>query len=722
MAERDCRRVPAGRRPTRPRATASSPTSTPTCWWRPGAGSGKTTAMVGRMVELIRTGTATVDQIAAVTFTRKAAGELRERFQEELEEAFARPAGRAAGAGPSAPAGAPLSGIDRCFVGTIHSFCGAAAAGAAAGGGRVARLRGDLRARGGPAARGGWSALPGAARQPASSRLAAAARRAAASAPRSSRGALPPGERQPGRALPASAAAPRGRMEIRPGARRRWSRCWSAPRRGCPADEPEKGWDELQTQCATLAVLALPSRAGTTTRASSSALAHALGHEQPNRTQNRWGSDRRRRRRRRRWRSAWDDFCAEEGRRAAAPRPLARPPLPAGAPLRAGGRGSYAAERQRDGAAQLPGPAAAHRPPAARAAGGAARAGARATATSLVDEFQDTDPLQAEVVFLLASEPASEAHWSARDAAPRRALRRGRPQAEHLPLPPRRHLRLQPGEARFRRVRRRARAHRQLPLHPPRRALRRTGSSAEPLPEEEIAAPGGLRAAGGEARGEGARQGVCVVRLRAGGGPRRLHRGAHLAAPRASSSPPGSRERITERGACGGRLHGPHPHEARARGLRPGAGGARRPRPGHRRGRGRGGGAGGADPAAARALRSRRRRCSRWRCWRGSSSGSRTRSCYAHVARGGVFAFPRDDPPGRARRPRRPLHELRALLAPRPRLPPTSPCRRSWRSSGILPHAVAGELGGTRAGALLYALDALRTAALRRRTARSRRR
>lgn len=87
-----------------------------------GAGSGKTTALVDRMVALVATGTATVDEIAAVTFTRKAAAELRERFQAGIEKALrdAREGGdevsveRLAGA---------LQDIDRAFVGTIHSFC-----------------------------------------------------------------------------------------------------------------------------------------------------------------------------------------------------------------------------------------------------------------------------------------------------------------------------------------------------------------------------------------------------------------------------------------------------------------------------------------------------------------------------------------------------------------------------------------------------------------------
>ena len=42
-----------------------------------GAGSGKTTKLVDRMLALIAAGKCTVDKIAAVTFTRKAAAELK---------------------------------------------------------------------------------------------------------------------------------------------------------------------------------------------------------------------------------------------------------------------------------------------------------------------------------------------------------------------------------------------------------------------------------------------------------------------------------------------------------------------------------------------------------------------------------------------------------------------------------------------------------------------
>jgi len=87
-----------------------------------GAGSGKTTAMVGRMAELIRTGRAEVDEIAAVTFTRKAAAELRERFQEHLEKKYREALNQGDGEERERYSRA-LASLDRCFIGTIHSFC-----------------------------------------------------------------------------------------------------------------------------------------------------------------------------------------------------------------------------------------------------------------------------------------------------------------------------------------------------------------------------------------------------------------------------------------------------------------------------------------------------------------------------------------------------------------------------------------------------------------------
>ena len=85
-----------------------------------GAGSGKTTSLVGRMAALVARGTA-VERIAAVTFTRKAANELRERFQVELERRF-----REGGDNPEMAQryDRALREIDRAFLGTIHAFCG----------------------------------------------------------------------------------------------------------------------------------------------------------------------------------------------------------------------------------------------------------------------------------------------------------------------------------------------------------------------------------------------------------------------------------------------------------------------------------------------------------------------------------------------------------------------------------------------------------------------
>ncbi len=85
-----------------------------------GAGSGKTTSLVDRMVALVRSGACTVDRIAAVTFTRKAAAELRQRFQVELERV-------AGGIDPDhadhAVVQQAIRDIDLAFLGTIHAFC-----------------------------------------------------------------------------------------------------------------------------------------------------------------------------------------------------------------------------------------------------------------------------------------------------------------------------------------------------------------------------------------------------------------------------------------------------------------------------------------------------------------------------------------------------------------------------------------------------------------------
>lgn len=84
-----------------------------------GAGSGKTTSLVGRMCALIGSGKARVQQMVAVTFTRKAATELKGRFHISLETA----ARDEKAAEVRQRYRQALLDLDLLFAGTIHSFC-----------------------------------------------------------------------------------------------------------------------------------------------------------------------------------------------------------------------------------------------------------------------------------------------------------------------------------------------------------------------------------------------------------------------------------------------------------------------------------------------------------------------------------------------------------------------------------------------------------------------
>jgi len=86
-----------------------------------GAGTGKTTAVVARIVDMVAVGRLRMERLVAITFTMAAAGELRVRVREGLEEA-ARVAddpderGRLIGAAGE---------VDRARIETIHAFCSA---------------------------------------------------------------------------------------------------------------------------------------------------------------------------------------------------------------------------------------------------------------------------------------------------------------------------------------------------------------------------------------------------------------------------------------------------------------------------------------------------------------------------------------------------------------------------------------------------------------------
>ena len=85
------------------------------------AGTGKTTALVGRIVALICEGVSTLDRIVAVTFTEKAAGEMKLRLRAEIERAR-----NAKDLTPerSARLAKALSHLELARIGTIHAFCG----------------------------------------------------------------------------------------------------------------------------------------------------------------------------------------------------------------------------------------------------------------------------------------------------------------------------------------------------------------------------------------------------------------------------------------------------------------------------------------------------------------------------------------------------------------------------------------------------------------------
>src|SRR5438132_1567604 len=52
-----------------------------------GAGTGKTTALVSRIVELVARDNLPMERLAAITFTEAAAAELRDRVRQALEQA-----------------------------------------------------------------------------------------------------------------------------------------------------------------------------------------------------------------------------------------------------------------------------------------------------------------------------------------------------------------------------------------------------------------------------------------------------------------------------------------------------------------------------------------------------------------------------------------------------------------------------------------------------------
>jgi ATP-dependent helicase/nuclease subunit A len=85
-----------------------------------GAGTGKTTLLVDRILSLLRERRAALDEIVAITFTEKAAGELKVRLREATEKALLlSPPEEAESLGQA------LGELERAPISTIHSFCSA---------------------------------------------------------------------------------------------------------------------------------------------------------------------------------------------------------------------------------------------------------------------------------------------------------------------------------------------------------------------------------------------------------------------------------------------------------------------------------------------------------------------------------------------------------------------------------------------------------------------
>jgi ATP-dependent exoDNAse (exonuclease V) beta subunit len=83
------------------------------------AGTGKTTELVRRLVAVLEKGKTRVDRVVAVTFTRKAAGELKLRLRQSLDEARS----RTEDAGERRALEDALARLEEAHIGTIHSFC-----------------------------------------------------------------------------------------------------------------------------------------------------------------------------------------------------------------------------------------------------------------------------------------------------------------------------------------------------------------------------------------------------------------------------------------------------------------------------------------------------------------------------------------------------------------------------------------------------------------------
>jgi ATP-dependent helicase/nuclease subunit A len=381
-----------------------------------GAGSGKTTTMVDRMIELIRTGTAPVEQIAAVTFTRKAASELRERFQLKLEEQYreevvrAQTGGEHAGADPAVRERLQraLTDLDRCFVGTIHSFCA-----------RLLRER-PLEAGVPP----NFQEISGIEEEEfrteswnraldrLESRARDGVRRESRLLRRLAELGLRPAQlkgifgevsdnfdvRYPAPRVPPPTAE---QLAV---VRRKLEKLLAETDEQLPSEEPDAGWDQLQSKVRRLRFTQGVAGGWDNHVHLLDALGDAFSGNAI--TQNRWPD----REKAKELQAEWEDFAAEDGSAQRIYRQWLAHRYPHVLRFARAVARFYAGERRRAGLLDfqdllLETARLLRENRVARAELG------HRYRRLLIDEFQDTDPIQAEVVFLLAAEPGEDDAW-----------------------------------------------------------------------------------------------------------------------------------------------------------------------------------------------------------------------------------------------------------------------------------------------------------------------
>lgn len=371
-----------------------------------GAGSGKTRQLLRRMVALVKSGHAKIDQIAAVTFTRKAAAELRERFQIALERSLkkAQESGDAEVTGRLSTA---LTNLERGFIGTIHSFCA-----------RLLRER-PLEAGLDPSFREIFGPEEIRSRREAwvrhLERLMSARDASLARLSDVSLKALQLRDCYEFLSDQADVTFPAPEVPVPRCEHVRWAleRLLEKADTLMPRDEPEKGWDGLQRKIRQLHFL---RRLGWEEEARLLEALDIIVDRKLDITLIRWSDSAEGKERARELKAQFEEFAAVGGEAHAALMQWRAHRYPIAIDFASTGAAAYAAERRRTGqltfgdllmeAARL-----------LRESRTARRDLQDRYRYVLVDEFQDTDPIQAEVVFLLTSSDPTIDDW--RQAVPK---------------------------------------------------------------------------------------------------------------------------------------------------------------------------------------------------------------------------------------------------------------------------------------------------------------